>query len=202
MELIISAGIGYGLGCLSSAAFISKVKQKDLREHGTGNLGATNTMLTFGLRYGIFVMVFDALKAVVAMLLIHQLFPDHPYASLLGGLFAAVGHMFPFYLDFKGGKGLAAFAGTILAYDRGIFVFLFVICVLLMLITNHTAVVPISSSILFTILTTLKSKSLSVFIITSVFSLLLIHRHQDNIMKIFNGNDADVRGYLKQHIFH
>lgn len=202
MELIISAGIGYGLGCLNSAAFISKVKQKDLREHGTGNLGATNTMLTFGLRYGIFVMVFDALKAVAAMLLIHQLFPDHPYAALLGGLFAAVGHMFPFYMDFKGGKGLAAFAGTILAYDRGIFVFLFVICVLLMLITNHTAVVPISSSILFTILTTLKSKSLSVFIITSVFSLLLIHRHQDNIMKIFNGNDADVRGYLKQHIFH
>ena len=202
MEVIISAGIGYLLGCLSPAALISKVKQTNLREHGTGNLGATNTMLTFGLKYGVLVMLFDALKAVFAMTLIRILFPDHPYAALLGGLFAAIGHMFPFYMDFKGGKGLAAFAGTILAYDRGIFVFLFVLCVLLMLISNHSAIVPISSSVLFTVLTTLKSRSVCVFIITSLFSFILIHRHRDNIQKILDGEDADVRGYLKEHIFH
>lgn len=202
MEVIISIGIGYLFGCLSPAAFISKVKQTNLREHGTGNLGATNTMLTFGLRYGLFVMVFDALKAVFSMVLIQLLFPYHPFAPLLGGLFTAIGHMFPFYLNFNGGKGLAAFAGCILAYDRWIFLFLFVVCVLLMLISNHSAIVPISSSTLFTILTTLKTRSLSVFFITSAFSLVLIHRHRDNILKIVNGDDADVRGYLKEHLFH
>lgn len=202
MEIIISACIGYLFGCLSPSALISKLKDTDLRQEGTGNLGATNTMLVFGLKCGVFVMVFDAMKAVFAMYFIHRLFPDHEYASLLGGLWAAVGHMFPFYMEFQGGKGLAAFAGTILAYDRGIFVTLFVLCVLLMLISNHTAIVPITSSIIFTVLSTMKSRSVSVFIITSLFSMVIIHRHRDNIERIFNGNDADVRGYLKEHLFH
>lgn len=201
MEVIISGCIGYVFGCLSPAALISKWKDTDLRTHGTGNLGATNTMLVLGLRFGLLVMVFDALKAVLAMNLIRHLFPGHSYAPLLGGLFAAVGHMFPFYMDFRGGKGLAAFAGTILAYDRGIFFALLVLCILLMLITNHTAIVPISSSIIFTILSTLKSRSISVFAITSLFSIVIIYRHRDNIQRIFDGNDADVRGYLREHLF-
>lgn len=201
MELIISACIGYLFGCLSPSALISKLKDTDLRQEGTGNLGATNTMLVFGLKCGIFVMLFDALKAVFAMCFIHRLFPEHEYASLLAGLLAAVGHMFPFYMDFRGGKGLAAFAGTILAYDRGIFVSLFVLCVLLMLISNHTAIVPITSSIAFTVLSTMKSRNVTVFVLTALFSIVIIYRHRDNIERIFNGNDADVRGYLKERLF-
>lgn len=201
MEVIISACIGYFFGCVSPAALISRWKDTDLRQHGTGNLGATNTMLVFGLKFGVIVMLFDGLKAVCAMNLIRHLFPDHPYGALLGGLFAAIGHMFPFYMDFRGGKGLAAFAGTILAYDRGVFLALLILCVLLMLISNHTAIVPITSSVAFTVLSTIKSRSVSVFVITSLFSIVIIYRHRDNIERIFNGNDADVRGYLKEHLF-
>ena len=68
-EMLLSAAIGYGIGQLSPAALISKLKNKDLRENGTGNLGATNTMLVFGKAYGIAVMIFDVLKAYVAIII-------------------------------------------------------------------------------------------------------------------------------------
>lgn len=198
MELFICIIIGYLLGSLSPSALLSKIKHKNLRENGTGNLGATNTMLTFGLRYGIFVMLFDGLKAVCAIQLARYLFPENPLSGLVAGLATPIGHMYPFYMRFKGGKGLAAFGGCILAYDPGMFLFLFVLCVLLMLITNHSAVVPMASSVLFTIFTTWKTKSLIVFLMTSCFSLIFIHRHRDNIMKIINGDDADIRGYFRE----
>lgn len=198
MELLVCMIIGYLLGSLSPAALLSKIKHTNLREHGTGNLGATNTMLTFGLRYGLFVMVFDALKAITAFGLARILFPDNPLSGLAAGLAAPIGHMFPFYLRFNGGKGLAAFGGCILAYDPAMFLLLFVLCVLLMLITNHSAVVPITSSALFSIFSTLKTKNLAVFLLTSCFSLIIIHRHKDNILKITNGDDADIRGYFRE----
>ncbi len=198
MELIISIIIGYLLGSLSPAALISRKKHKNLREHGTGNLGATNTMLTFGLRYGVLVMLFDVIKAVCAFQLARYLFPEDPLSGLVAGLATPIGHMFPFYMRFKGGKGLAAFGGCILAYDPGMFLFLFILCVALMLITNHSAVVPMASSVLFTIFTTWKTKNLVVFLLTSCFSLIFIRRHKDNIMKIVNGDDADIRGYFRE----
>lgn len=202
MELLLSICIGYLIGSASPAALIAKLKQTNLRESGTGNLGATNTMLTFGFKYGILVMLIDALKAVLAMKLLEALFPESFIAPLLGGLFTAIGHMYPFYMGFKGGKGLAAFGGCILAYDPHMFIFLFILCWVLMLITNHSVTVPIASSTLFAILTTWKTRSLAVFLITTGFSLLLIRRHQDNIQKVLDGNDADIRGYLKEHLFH
>lgn len=201
MELFICSFIGYLIGSLSPSALLSKIKGHDLRENGTGNLGATNTMLNFGFRYGVLVMLIDALKAVVAMSIASRLFPESSLAPLLTGLFSAIGHMYPFYMNFRGGKGLAAFGGCILAYDPHMFLFLFILCWVMMLLTNHSVAVPITSSALFAILTTWKTRSLAVFLITSAFSLIIIHRHQDNIKMVLDGDDADIRGYLRQRLF-
>lgn len=201
MKVLLSIVLGYLLGSLNPSALIARLKGMNLREQGTGNLGATNTMLTFGLGYGVLVMLFDACKAVLAMGLIGYLYPGDTTLSLLAGLFTAIGHMYPFYMNFQGGKGLAAFGGCILAYDPHMFLFLFIICWVLMLLSNHSVSVPITSSTLFTILSTWKSRSIPVFLITSLFSLLIIHRHQDNIRMVLEGNDADIRGYLRQHLF-
>lgn len=201
MELLICCMIGYLIGSLSPSALLSRLKRRDLRENGTGNLGATNTMLTFGLKYGILVMLIDAMKAVIAMFISRRLFPEVPLAPLLTGLSTAIGHMYPFYMHFRGGKGLAAFGGCILAYDPHMFLFLFILCWVMMLLTNHSVSVPITSSTLFTLLTTWKTRSLAVFLITSAFSLIIIHRHQDNIKKVLDGDDADIRGFLKQRLF-
>lgn len=124
MAYIFSVIIGYLLGCLSPAALISKIKRKNLRKNGTGNLGATNVMLNFGKRFGALVMLFDIFKAFAAYKLAELLFPSAAFVGIAAGFAAVVGHVFPFYMKFKGGKGLAAFAGMVLAYNPWLFLFL------------------------------------------------------------------------------
>ena len=96
MELLSSAVIGYGLGCLSPAALISKLKNIDLRTKGTKNLGGSNTMLVIGRAWGILVMLLDILKAYFAVKIAKWLFPQVTIAQLVAGLFAVIGHVFPF----------------------------------------------------------------------------------------------------------
>ena len=84
-EMVLSAASGHGLGQLNPAALISKLKNRDLRENGTGNLGATNTMLVFGKAYGIAVMLFDVLKAYFAIKIAKALFTKYVFAGLIAG---------------------------------------------------------------------------------------------------------------------
>lgn len=200
-EILLSIIIGYLLGALSPAALISKLKKVDLRENGTRNLGATNTMLTFGKLYGALVMLFDIAKSAFAVLLVKALFPEMPVVGLLAGTFAVVGHIFPFYMRFKGGKGLAAFAGLVLAFDPMIFLLLLVLCTSLMLIVNYSYIMPLSAGALFPLLAALKSGELSVLLITLFAGLLIIFKHASNYTKAKNGNEIKVREYIKNNLF-
>ena len=116
--------IGYLFGGLNPAAMVAAVKKVNLRERGTKNLGATNVTLTVGMRYGVAVMLFDVMKAYISVKLARLLFPKAAAAGLLAGCGAVVGHIYPVYLKFKGGKGLAAFGGMILAMDPVLFLIL------------------------------------------------------------------------------
>lgn len=104
MAVVCSIIIGYLLGCISPAALVSKIKNKDLRKSGTGNLGATNTLLVFGKSWGVCVMLFDVAKAFTACKLARWLFPSLPIAGMLAGSAAVAGHIYPFYMKFRGGK--------------------------------------------------------------------------------------------------
>jgi len=137
MSYLYSFFIGYALGCISPSYILSAVKKKDLRKENTGNLGATNTMLTFGKKWGVFVMLFDILKAMIAVWLCGFIFKSAPYARLLGGIACAFGHIFPFYLKFRGGKGLATFGGLVLAYSPLTFLGLLLIGGALVIILKH-----------------------------------------------------------------
>lgn len=121
LETVISLVIGYLLGTLSPAALFAKLKKVNLRKRGTGNLGATNTTMVLGKQYGALVMILDIGKAFLACKLAELLFPELAVAGLLAGAAAVVGHIYPFYMKFKGGKGLAAFGGMILAYNPWMF---------------------------------------------------------------------------------
>lgn len=199
MKTFLCILIGYLLGSLSPAALISRVKKKNLKNHGTGNLGATNTMLVFGKGYGVLVMIFDIAKAFLAVKLIDFLFPDIPYIGLITGFAVVVGHIFPFYLKFKGGKGLAAFGGLVLAYDPMSFVILLAIGIVLMLIVNYAVALPVSASVLFPFLSWLRSGDIVVFIITAALGVLVILKHSSNIRRAVRGEDIRIREYLKKH---
>ena len=148
-EMLLSAAIGYGIGQLSPAALISKLKNKDLRENGTGNLVATNTMLVFGKAYGIAVMIFDVLKAYIAIKIAKALFPKFLFAGLVAGCFSVIRHIFPAYLNFRGGKGVATFAGMMMSYDIKVLLGFLLIAIFNMVITDTGYYGPVSAAVLF-----------------------------------------------------
>lgn len=190
--------LGYLIGSLSPAAVLSRLKNKNLREHGTGNLGATNTMLVFGKSYGVFVMAFDIAKAILASRLARRLFPHLYFAGLLAGCGAVIGHIFPLYLKFQGGKGLAAFGGMVLSYDPMIFLILLTIGLVLMFVYNYGVILPVSAAVLFPFLAAARSGSVGVFVITAGIDLLIIAKHRTNMEKAREGDAVRVREYVKE----
>lgn len=121
IERLICLIIGYALGMFQTAFIYGKLHGIDIREHGSGNAGTTNTLRVFGTKAGLIVLVGDILKCILAIVISGILFDaSHPEEVYLLKLYAAtgaiLGHNFPFYLKFKGGKGIAATAGLILSF--------------------------------------------------------------------------------------
>jgi len=190
--------VGYLLGSMSPAALIAKLKNKNLREHGTGNLGATNTMLNFGKLYGAIVMIFDMAKAFISVKLAKLIMPGVIIAGLLGGGAAILGHCYPFYMKFKGGKGLASFGGMVLAYDPGIFFVLLTVTVIAMLTFNHSVAMPIMGATLFPFMAGAHDESLSVFLLAAAIGMLIIVKFIDNLKKAREGSDIKPRSFIKK----
>lgn len=201
MKILFCILVGYLVGSLNPAAIISRVKHSDLRVTGTGNLGATNAMLTFGKRMGALVMLIDITKSFFVFKLAEWMAPETAWIPMAAGLVAVIGHCFPFYMGFKGGKGLAAFAGIVLAYKPLLFLFLLVTGVGLMLIVNYTFILPFYATSFFTIYVAVSDGSLGCVIFATAVSVLIIVKHFGNFLKALRGEDRKVREYIKTKIF-
>lgn len=121
LERIISLVIGYVFGLFQTAYFYGKAHGIDIRNHGSGNSGTTNALRVLGTKAGIIVFFGDCLKCILAVVIVKLLFgTQYPQAKYLLAVYAGtgviLGHNFPFYMGFKGGKGIAATAGMILAF--------------------------------------------------------------------------------------
>ena len=200
--LLTSTLLGYLLGSVSPSALIARWKRSDLRSRNTGNLGATNTMLTFGLRWGLVVLILDMVKAILAVTVAVRLFPLAPAAGLVAGCAAVFGHVFPFYLGFRGGKGLAPFLGVMLAFDPLIFITLLLLGTVLALIVNYTAAMPMTVAPLFPVAVWVRTANISCLLAAMTVSLLVIVKHWGNLMKAARHEDRQVREYMAKHWFH
>lgn len=152
MTAIVSLGLGYIIGCINPAMAISKAKHVNLKEEGTGNLGATNTAYVLGRKAGIFVMIFDILKSFLSYKLAKWLFPKLLIAGILASIGCILGHCFPVFMNFSGGKGLAAFGGLILAYSPWMFAIIVSTGVALMFLCNTGVVAPFMGCIAFPVM--------------------------------------------------
>ena len=121
MERIICLAIGYAFGLFQTAYFYGKAHGIDIRSHGSGNAGTTNTLRVLGTKAGLIVFAGDVIKCILAVVAVRLLFGRN-YVEIIyllmlyAGAGAILGHNFPFYLNFKGGKGIAATAGLILSF--------------------------------------------------------------------------------------
>lgn len=189
--------IGYLLGCSNMAYYITRMKNADMRKYGSGNLGASNATILFGWGAGVLVAVHDIGKSVLAVILARLLFPELPYAGAAAGVASVLGHIFPFYLKFKGGKGLASFIGMSLALNWKIALAALVILVLATLITDYIVCGTLSVIVTFPVALGITSQNLILTLIVLVATAVIIVKHLENFKRILNRTEIGLRSTIK-----
>ncbi len=195
MDYAISALTGYLIGTVNPAYIFGKLHGFDIRERGTGNAGASNTLGLLGLPYAAAVAIYDISKAIIAMLIAIKLFPAKRAVHIMAGCCAVVGHCFPFYLQFRGGKGFASFIGLSFMIDHK---------ACLMILATGLAVGYLFKYII--ISTTNQAISFSAFMfISGVFTmaeclmvlcttLVILYKHRLNYYKLLTAQETDALG--------
>lgn len=180
MTAIFSLALGYLVGCINPAMAIARTRNINLREEGTGNLGATNSAYVMGRKAGYFVLFFDILKSYYAFKLAKWLFPKLLIAGILASIGCILGHCFPVTMQFQGGKGLAAFGGLILAYRPWMFAVIVVTGILLMFVFNTGVIAPFMGCILFPVMVYATGDSMMETIAVTVASAIIFCTHLSN----------------------
>lgn len=208
MERLLCIAIGYLFGLIQTGYIYGKIKSIDIRKHGSGNAGTTNVLRTLGWKAGVITFIGDCLKCVLAVAIVEFIFIQDPRQvlyAMYAGLGAVLGHNFPFYLKFKGGKGIASTAGLILAVHPNMFLIVAVVFIGIVLITQYVSLASIVIMILFVIMVVVKGQSgmlllpngdlYEYYAIAIALAILAIWRHRANIQRLLNGteNKTDVR---------
>lgn len=203
MEAVLSLGLGYLMGSLSPSALVGKLKKTDVRKSGTGNLGATNTMLVLGLGAGVFVMVFDLMKSFFSGKLAQLLFPELRVAGMLACIGSMVGHCFPVFHHFRGGKGLATFGGLVIYCGLKYVPIVLFAGLAAMLIADSTVAFPLTVSAVLPLLLWGFGRTDAEIWTAAAAGAILIAMHIGNLKKAAAGDEMmRVRGYLKEKLLH
>lgn len=203
MHAAASLGLGYIIGSLSPATLMGKRKHTDLKQEGTGNLGATNTMLVLGAGAGVLVMVLDLLKSFLSGKLAEFLFPGLSVAGMLGCVGSMVGHCFPVFHRFRGGKGLATFGGLVIYCGLKYVPIVLFAGLAMMLLFDSTVAFPLTVSALLPVLLLLFGEEPAKVWTAVLAGVILVAMHIGNLKKAIAGDAVThVRGYLKEKLFH
>lgn len=154
MERLLCVCIGYAFGLIQTGYLYGKLNHIDIREHGSGNAGTTNALRTLGWKAGAVTFLGDCLKCVFAVLLVRMIFAQSqadalPLLAMYAGVGTVIGHNYPFYLKFKGGKGIAVTAGLILSTNFVMALIALVVFVSLVAVTKYVSVGSIAVVFLF-----------------------------------------------------
>lgn len=208
MERLLCVVIGYLFGLIQTGYIYGKIKSIDIRNHGSGNAGTTNVLRTLGWKAGVITFIGDCLKCVSAVAVVNFMFIQDSRQvlyAMYAGLGAVLGHNFPFYLKFKGGKGIASTVGLILAVHPNMFLIVALVFIGIVLITQYVSLASIVIMILFVIMIVVKGQSgmlllpngdlYEYYALAIALALLAIWRHRANIQRLLNGteNKTDVR---------
>ena len=187
MPFAVAILIGYLIGCFNLALIISKIKKVDLRNTGTKNLGASNTFITFGKGLGVLVGACDIFKCTLVVILIKLIFPEMDYLPYITGIACVFGHMFPFYLKFKGGKGFASFLGMSLGIHWKYFIVIGICIILITLITQYIVLATMATVISYPIFLFIHTENWIIVTMVAVLSGIIIIKHYKNLIRIAKG---------------
>src|SRR5690606_24397843 len=191
MDYAIFGVIAYLLGSLPFALIVGKLGYGiDIREHGSGNLGGTNTFRVLGVKAGLIVTIADVLKGTLAATL-----PIMFHANvdpLIIGIFAVIGHTYPLFAKFKGGKAVATSGGVILGVNPLLFVCIFITFLLTLKISKYVSLSSMVTGIVAIILSVI-FQDVGLIIVTSLLTLFIIYRHRANIKRIMNKTEPKIK---------
>lgn len=195
-EIIISAVVGYLLGNIQAAYILGKlIKKVDIRTMGQGNAGASNAVESLGWKYGVLVAIIDVLKGAVSILLIKMLFKvelnsEGAFLLYLAGYTAILGHIYPFYMNFKGGKGTATLIGILLGMNPlyGLIGILFIAATTFL--TDYIVLGTAALTTYVVVLTYLKDLGPGALILSILGALLSMFLHRKNYKRIKLGTET------------
>lgn len=200
--------IGYVFGLFQTAYIIGRLHHTDIRRHGSGNAGTTNALRTFGKKAGALTLLGDVLKCFLAMLLVSRVFRGShgeilPLLTMYTGFGCILGHNFPFYLNFRGGKGIGASAGLILFFDWKIFL-VGVIAVFggILATTHYVSLGSLSAYVISYILIMIRGQMgaygmdqahlTELYLVVGAMTILAFVRHRANIKRLLSGTENKI----------
>ncbi|AIY05372.1 glycerol-3-phosphate acyltransferase [Planococcus sp. PAMC 21323] len=194
MTILLPLLLAYLLGSIPSALWVGKLFYKtDIRTQGSGNLGATNTFRTLGKKAGIVVTILDILKGTAATSI--PLFMATDIHPLVFGVLAVIGHIFPIFAKFKGGKAVATSGGILIAYQWPLFIMAVAVFLIALKITKMVSLASIILALVFIIYITIYAIFSADYLFMAVIYLLalfIIFRHRGNIARIRAGTEPKI----------
>lgn len=207
VKLGIIAILSYLLGSLNFGVILSNtVKKEDVRDIGSGNAGTTNMMRTYGKTLGLLTIAGDILKVMVAIWIAFKIMDveelkvtldnasDYPQVVLksFAGLFAVLGHIFPCFFKFKGGKGVATSGGMVIMIDWRIALILLIIFALTILITKYVSLGSILMAVFYPVFIGIFYKDIILVLIATVFTIIVVVAHRENVKRLINHTENKI----------
>ena len=193
MQYVIVILLSYILGSSNMAKYLAAIKKVDLTAGGSGNLGASNAVILMGWGAGVLTALHDIGKSALAVILARLVFPDVPHIGAAAGVAAVLGHIFPFWMKFKGGKGFASYLGMTLALHWKFAIAVLLLVVAVTLITDYIVAATTTTIVLVPIGLGILTQSWILPLILLVASLVIAWKHRENYIRIYNGTEIGFR---------
>lgn len=190
MKWILLIPISYLIGCFSSAYLLGKIAQDiDIRNYGSGNAGTTNAMRVMGRKLGILTFIFDVLKGIIAVYIGRLLLGD--IGGMVGGFFAVIGHNWPIFIGFRGGKGVATSLGVLMVMNLPSTILAVVFGMVVAIISRYVSLGSMSFLSSYAIIYALITQDFNkgIFVLALALAALTIFRHKSNIQRVVAGNE-------------
>ncbi len=199
IKLVAVIIIGYLLGSLNTAIIVGRFYGTDIRKHGSGNAGMTNTLRTLGKTAAIFVIIGDILKGVLSFIIGQILISTTPEGSMLNlaniggmaaGISAIAGHNWPVYFGFKGGKGILTSFAVVMMMDWRLGLILLGIFAVIVAITRYVSLGSIIASAAFPVAALIKGNGPIFILFSAILAVLAVLRHSANINRLLKGTES------------
>ncbi|MFS0560453.1 glycerol-3-phosphate 1-O-acyltransferase PlsY [Terribacillus sp. 179-K 1B1 HS] len=196
MDYVLFILLAYIIGSIPSALIVGKVGYNiDVREHGSGNLGATNTFRTLGKKAGTIVLIADILKGTIATIL-PVLFGFDLYLLVIG-LGAVIGHVYPIFARFKGGKAVATSAGIILGVNALLFVIILASFIVVLLISKYVSLASMTAGVVGVIVSIFIAQDVILSIVLGLLAIFILYKHRQNIVRIIKREEPKASFLVK-----